>query len=91
MVALTLASSVSQASADVEDSPKVIQAGERSGSLDLNVSHSNLDQAKAAGLTIKEETQQDKRNAQGTDAIIKPQKNISDDYANQAEADYQKN
>lgn len=87
MVAPTLASSVSKASADGDNAPKVTQAGERSGSLDLNVSHSNLDQAiaeaKAAGLTIKEEAQQDKGNAQGTDAITKLQKTISDDYATQ--------
>ncbi len=87
MATPSLAGSFSKASADGENSQKVTQAGERSGSLDLNVSHSNLDQAiaeaKAAGLTIKEEAQQDKGNAQGTDAIIKLQKNISDDYVSQ--------
>jgi len=88
MVATTLASSVSRASADEEgNTPKVTQAGERSGKLTLNVSHSALDQAisdaKAAGLTLKEEAIQDKGNAQGTDAITKLQKSISDDYASQ--------
>lgn len=87
MATPSLAGSFSKASADGENSQKVTQACERSGSLDLNVSHSNLDQAiaeaKAAGLTIKEEAQQDKGNAQGTDAIIKLQKNISDDYVSQ--------
>lgn len=88
VVAPTLASSVSTASADEEgNSPKVTQSGDRSGELSLNVSHSALDQAvidaKAAGLTIKEEAQQDKGNAQGSDAIAKLQKTISDDYAAQ--------
>jgi hypothetical protein len=88
MVAPTLASSVSKASADGEsNSPKVTQAGDRSGNLDLNVSHTALDKAisdaKAAGLTIKAETTQDKGNAQGSDAITKLQKTISDDYASQ--------
>lgn len=87
MAAPTLASSIPKASADGENVPKVTQAGERSGTLDLNVSHSNLDQAiaeaKAAGLTLKEETIQDKGNAQGTDAITRLQKTISDDYATQ--------
>lgn len=88
MVAPNLASSVSRASADEEGkAPKVTQAGERSGKLALNVSHSALDQAisdaKAGGLTLKEEAIQDKGNAQGTDAITKLQKAISDDYASQ--------
>lgn len=88
MVAPTLASSVSSASADEEgNAPKVTQAGECSGKLALNVSHSALDQAisdaKAAGLTLKEEAIQDKGNAKGTDAITKLQKAISDDYASQ--------
>lgn len=88
MVAPTLASSVSSASADEEgNAPKIAQAGERSGKLALNVSHSALDQAisdaKAAGLTLKEEAIQDKGNAKGTDAITKLQKAISDDYASQ--------
>ena len=88
MVAPNLASSVSRASADEEgNAPKVTQAGERSGKLALNVSHSALDQAisdaKAGGLTLKEEAIQDKGNAQGTDAITKLQKAISDDYASQ--------
>ncbi|MDG4977448.1 SspB-related isopeptide-forming adhesin [Lactococcus lactis] len=88
MVAPTLASSVSKASADEEgNTPKTTQAGERSGKLALNVSHSALDQAisdaKAAGLTLKEDTTQDKGNAQGTDAITKLQKTISDDYTSQ--------
>lgn len=88
MVAPNLASSVSKASADEEgNAPKVTQAGERSGKLALNVSHSALDQAisdaKAAGLSLKEEAIQDKGNAQGTDAITKLQKAISDDYASQ--------
>lgn len=88
MVAPTLASSVSKASADEEgNTPKTTQAGERSGKLSLNVSHSALDQsisdAKAAGLTLKEEATQDKGNAQGTEAISKLQKIISDDYASQ--------
>lgn len=88
MVAPNLASSVSKASADEEgNAPKVTQAGERSGQLALNVSHSALDQAisdaKAAGLTLKEDAIQDKGNAQGTDAITKLQKTISDDYASQ--------
>lgn len=88
MVAPTLASSVSKASADEEgNTPKTTQAGERSGKLALNVSHSTLDQAisdaKAAGLTLKEDATQDKGNAQGTDAITKLQKTISDDYASQ--------
>jgi adhesin isopeptide-forming family sspB-C2 type protein/LPXTG-motif cell wall-anchored protein len=88
MVAPNLASSVSRASADEEgNAPKVTQAGERSGKLALNVSHSSLDQAisdaKAAGLSLKEEAIQDKGNAQGTDAITKLQKAISDDYASQ--------
>lgn len=88
MVAPNLASSVSRASADEEgNAPKVTQAGERSGKLALNVSHSALDQAisdaKAAGLSLKEEAIQDKGNAQGTDEITKLQKAISDDYASQ--------
>ncbi|WDA67310.1 SspB-related isopeptide-forming adhesin [Lactococcus lactis] len=88
MVAPNLASSVSRASADEEgNAPKVTQAGERSGKLALNVSHSALDQAlsdaKAAGLSLKEEAIKDKGNAQGTDAITKLQKAISDDYASQ--------
>lgn len=88
MVAPTLASSVSRASADDEgNAQKVTQAGERSGKLDLNGSRSSLNQAisdaKAAGLTLKEEAAQDKGNAQGTEAISKLQKTISDDYASQ--------
>ncbi|WKB49872.1 cell surface protein (plasmid) [Lactococcus lactis subsp. lactis] len=88
MVAPNLASSVSRASADEEgNAPKVTQTGERSGKLALNVSHSALDQAisdaKSAGLSLKEEAIQDKGNAQGTDAITKLQKAISDDYASQ--------
>ncbi|TNU77521.1 SspB-related isopeptide-forming adhesin [Lactococcus lactis] len=88
MAAPSLASSVSRASADEEgNAPKVTQAGERSGKLDLNVSRSSLDQAiseaKSAGLTLKEEATQDKGNAQGTEAISKLQKTISDDYASQ--------
>nr|AAA66196.1 sex factor aggregation protein [Lactococcus cremoris subsp. cremoris MG1363] len=88
MVAPNLASSVSRASADEEgNAPKVTQAGERSGKLALNISHSALDQAisdaKAAGLSLKEGAIQDKGNAQGTDAITKLQKAISDDYASQ--------
>lgn len=86
MVAPTLASSVSRASADDEgNAQKVTQAGERSGKMALNVSHTALNQAisdaKAAGLTLKEESTQDKGNAQGTEAISKLQKTISDDYA----------
>ncbi|MGV8956211.1 SspB-related isopeptide-forming adhesin [Lactococcus lactis] len=88
MAAPSLASSVSRASADEEgNTPKVTQAGERSGKIDLNVSRSSLDQAiseaKSAGLTLKEEATQDKGNAQGTEAISKLQKTISDDYASQ--------
>lgn len=88
MAAPSLASSVSRASADEEgNAPKVTQAGERSGKLDLNISRSSLDQAiseaKSAGLTLKEEATQDKGNAQGTGAISKLQKTISDDYASQ--------
>ena len=84
MAAPSLASSVSRASADEEgNAPKVAQAGERSGKLDLNVSRSSLDQAiseaKSAGLTLIEEATQDKGNAQGTVAISKLQKTISDD------------
>ncbi|GAA3266570.1 hypothetical protein GCM10017706_30320 [Lactococcus lactis subsp. hordniae] len=80
MVAPSLVSSVSRASADEEgNAPKVTQAGERSGKLDLNVSRSSLDQAiseaKSAGLTLKEEATQDKGNAQGSEAISKLQKN----------------
>lgn len=91
MVAPNLASSVSRASADEEgNTPKTAQAGERSGKLDLNVSRSSLDQAiseaKNAGLTLKEEATQDKGNAQGTEAISKLQKTISDDYASQTSA-----
>lgn len=91
MVAPNLASSVSRASADEEgNTPKTAQAGERSGKLDLNVSRSSLDQAiseaKSAGLTLKEEATQDKGNAQGTEAISKLQKTISDDYASQTSA-----
>ena len=88
MAAPSLASSVSKASAE-EDStaPKVTQAGERSGQLDLNVSRSALDQAvseaKSAGLTLKEEATQDKGNAQGSEAITKLQKSISEDYTTQ--------
>lgn len=88
MAAPSLVSSVSRASAYEEgNAPKVTQAGERSGKLDLNVSRSSLDQAiseaKSAGLTLKEEATQDKGNAQGTEAISKLQKTISDDYASQ--------
>ena len=91
MAAPSLASSVSRASADEEgNAPKVTQAGERSGKLDLNVSRSSLDQAiseaKNAGLTLTEEATQDKGNAQGTEAISKLQKTISDDYASQTSA-----
>jgi hypothetical protein len=88
MVAPTLASSVSKASASGDsNTQKVTQAGERSGELALNVSHSALDQAisdaKAAGLTVKEDATQDKGNAQGSEAIATLQKVISDDYASQ--------
>lgn len=88
MVAPSLVSSVSRASADEEgNAPKVTQAGERSGKMALNVSHTALDQAiseaKSAGLTLKEEATQDKGNAQGTEAISKLQKTISDEYASQ--------
>ncbi|MDG4969798.1 SspB-related isopeptide-forming adhesin [Lactococcus lactis] len=88
MVAPSLVSSVSRASADEEgNAPKVTQAGEHSGKMALNVSHTALDQAisdaKAAGLTLKEDATQDKGNAQGSEAISKLQKTISDDYASQ--------
>lgn len=86
MVAPSMVNSVSMASAD-DTSPKVNQPGERSGNLSLNVSHSALDKAvsdaKAAGLTVKEDSKQDKGNAQGSTAIAKLQKSISDDYASQ--------
>ncbi|PCS10538.1 cell surface antigen I/II precursor [Lactococcus lactis subsp. hordniae] len=67
---------------------KVVKAsGDKSGSLALNIDHSALDSAvknaKANGLTVKQEADQEKGTAFGSDEITKLEKTVTDDYDTQ--------